>query len=275
MKFRWVKLGAMPTQPDPDDFCVPVLADRILLAEDGGRVALVAELPPGLALRALGTWDGRPLWTVELTEALDGLAAFDWQSCMTRLERARLEPAARALRLAGFRRTRRFCGACGAEMADVAGVPARRCPECAQFEWASPLVAALVAVWRDATDGGREVLLVRHTYQHQDTWMLVGGLLDPGETLEDAARREVREEVGLSVDGLTYVGNEHWGLRGPHTLLTVFTATATDAHGPLTIQDHEIAEARFFPVDALPENRIPDYSIAGRVLRSLQDHRNL
>jgi NAD+ diphosphatase len=117
----------------------------------------------------------------------------------------------------------------------------------------------------------REALLVRHTYQYQDTWMLVGGLLDPGETLEEAARREVREEVALEVGVPTYVGNEHWGMRGPNILLAAFTAEVLDPRAEPVIDGHEIAEARFFPLDALPENRIPDFTLAGRVLLSLRD----
>jgi len=217
----------MPTHPAPDDFCVPVLADRILLAENGARLALVADLPPGLALLPAGAWLGRPLWTTEVTEPVDGFAAYDWAQCLSGLEPERLEPVARAMRMAEFRRTRRFCGGCAAEMVDAPGLPARRCPACDQFEWASPVAAALVVVWRRAGDR-REALLVRHTYQHQDTWALVGGLLDPAETVEQTARREVGEEVGLEVGELTYVGSEHWGLNGPNMLLSVFTAEVLD-----------------------------------------------
>ena len=169
-----------------------------------------------------------------------------------------------------FRRSRRFCGACTAEMIDAPGLPARRCPACDQFEWASPIAAALVVVWRRA-GGRREALLVRHTYQHQDTWALVGGLLDPAETVEQTARREVGEEVGLEVGELTYVGSEHWGLNGPNMLLSVFTAEVLDARAEPRVDGREIAEARFFPVDALPANRIPDYPITGRALVHLRD----
>jgi NAD+ diphosphatase len=154
-------------------------------------------------------------------------------------------------------------------MADVAGLPARKCPACDQFEWASPLVAAIVVVWRPGADGRREALLVRHTYRHQDTWALVGGLLDPAETLEQTARREVAEEVGLEVGELTYGGSEHWGLNGPDMLLCVFTAEVLDPLAEPRPDAREIAEARFFPVDALPESRIPDHTITGRLLTSL------
>jgi NAD+ diphosphatase len=253
---------------------VPVLGDLALLA-NGARVAVVAELPPGLALLPAGVWRDRPLWTAEVTDPVDGFAAHDWAWCLAELEPERLEPVARALRMTEFRRTRRFCGGCTAEMVDVPGIPARRCPGCGQFEWASPIAAALVVVWRRAgdADGRREALLVRHTYQHQDTWALVGGLLDPAETVEQTARREVGEEVGLEVGQLTYVGSEQWGLNGPNMLLSVFTAEVLDPLAEPRVDGREIAEARFFPVDALPENRIPDYTITGRALLGLQDPR--
>ena len=116
-----------------------------------------------------------------------------------------------------------------------------------------------------------EVLLIERA-DHPGYWQSVTGSLDRAdEPLEQTARREVAEEVGLEVGELTYVGSEHWGLNGPNMLLSVFTAEVLDPQAEPRVDGREIAEARFFPVDALPENRIPDYTITGRVLCSLRD----
>jgi ADP-ribose pyrophosphatase YjhB (NUDIX family) len=101
---------------------------------------------------------------------------------------------------------------------------------------------------RDA-DGG--VMLVRHTYLKG--WWLPGGGVDRGETVEDAAVRELREEAGLKATSrprlLSIHSNERF-FPGDHVLIF-----AVDAHEPTQSSSrHEIAEARFFPLESLPED---------------------
>ena len=92
------------------------------------------------------------------------------------------------------------------------------------------------------------------------------GLRPGGASWDKVKKAKIAvKEVGE----LTYVGSEHWGLNGPNMLLSVFTAEVLDARAEPRVDGREIAEARFFPVDALPANRIPDYTITGRVLLGL------
>lgn len=102
-----------------------------------------------------------------------------------------------------------------------------------------------------ARDETGAVMLVRHTYL--EGWWLPGGGVDSGETTEAAAARELREEAGLQATSrprlLSIHSNERF-FPGDHVL--VF---AVDAFEPAESSSrHEIAEARFFPLDALPEN---------------------
>ena len=93
-----------------------------------------------------------------------------------------------------------------------------------------------------------EVLLVRQTYT--SGWFMPGGGVDRGETLEKAARREAREEAGAELHNLSLVGaySHFKELRSDHNIL--FLSTDFSLSGEY---DHEIAELRFFPLDALPE----------------------
>ena len=105
--------------------------------------------------------------------------------------------------------------------------------------------AAAVAVF----DEHGRVLLIRENYDRR-RYGLPGGVVEPGETPWEAARREAREEVGCEVDIDRLVGIYH--RIGDDALLTfVFRATIV-AGEPALQDDGEIAEVGWFATDALP-----------------------
>jgi len=102
---------------------------------------------------------------------------------------------------------------------------------------------------------GDEVLLVRHTYQN--SWYFPGGLVERGETLDQAARREAREEVGATLGPLTLVGIFSSFAEGKADHITVFRC-AEFALAPA--ENTEIERFAFFKLTALP----PDVSAGTR-----------
>ncbi len=100
-----------------------------------------------------------------------------------------------------------------------------------------------------------EVLLVRHTYT--PGWHLPGGGVEPNETLVDALAKELREEANITLTGpATLHGvflNRHVSVRD-HVAVFIVRAFAQSAPKK---PDREIAEARFFPLSALPEKTTP------------------
>jgi ADP-ribose pyrophosphatase YjhB (NUDIX family) len=110
------------------------------------------------------------------------------------------------------------------------------------------------AVLRD--DAGRVLLIQRSDNGH---WALPAGAMEIGESIAEAAAREVREETGLTATGLTafalYTGAAHtvtnqWG----HTYQLHVTAFRVDAwEGELLTRTDETTDARFFAPDELPE----------------------
>ena len=120
-----------------------------------------------------------------------------------------------------------------------------------------------------------QVLLVRQTYV--PSWFVRGGGVKRGETLEGAARREIREEVGAEIRSLSLMGAySHFSdWKSDHNI--VFISHDFTIHAK---KDREIAEARFFPLDNLPKTlysghrrRLEEYR--AEVKRSQGDALNL
>ena len=98
------------------------------------------------------------------------------------------------------------------------------------------------------------VLLVKHSYQPY--WFLAGGGVERGETLEEAARREAREEAGAKLGNLSLFGiytnySEH---RSDH--IVVFSCDSFELSGE---SDFEIEECKFFAIEDLPANTAPGH----------------
>jgi 8-oxo-dGTP pyrophosphatase MutT (NUDIX family) len=100
-----------------------------------------------------------------------------------------------------------------------------------------------------------EVFLIRHTYT--PGWQLPGGGVEAGETLNEALAKELREEACIRLTGPAQLFGVYFNRkvsRRDHVVLYVVRDFAVDeAKQP----DMEIAEARFFPLDALPDGLTP------------------
>ncbi len=164
--------------------------------------------------------------------------------------------AARAFQIVDFDRNHRFCGHCGTPVHGRGHERAKECPACGLVAYPRISPAMMVLVTR-----GRDLLLARAHRFAPGMFSALAGFVEPGETIEDCVRREVHEEVGVDVTDITYFASQSWAF--PHSLMIAFTATY--AGGDIRLEDAEIAEARWFPVDALP--KLPmSVSIARRLI---------
>jgi NAD+ diphosphatase len=166
--------------------------------------------------------------------------------------------AARAFQIAEWDRTHRYCGRCGAPTRNKPGERAMECPACGHVAFPRVSPAMMVLVTR-----GRDLLLARANRFPQAMYSALAGFVEPGETIEDCIRREVREEVGVEVDNIAYFASQSWAF--PHSLMIAFTAEY--AGGELAPDTTEIAEARWFACDAMPALP-PSVSIARRLIEA-------
>jgi NAD+ diphosphatase len=120
---------------------------------------------------------------------------------------------------------------------------AKECPQCGLLAFPRLSPAIIVLVQRR-----HELLLARPYHFPPGLYSVIAGFVEPGETLEEAVVREVREEVNLAIKDIRYFGSQPWPF--PHSLMIGFTAT--HAGGEISIDDAEIEDAGWFKADALP-----------------------
>ncbi|NEA21648.1 NAD(+) diphosphatase [Actinomadura bangladeshensis] len=149
-----------------------------------------------------------------------------------------------AVALEHWHGTNRYCPRCGAETRVSSAGHVRVCPRdgSQHFPRVDPAVIMLV------TDEADRVLLARGPQWPADRRSILAGFVEPGESLEQAVAREVKEEVGLAVRDVHYLGSQPWPL--PQSLMLGFTARA-DGDVPLNPDPEEILDAGWYSRDAL------------------------
>ncbi|HYA94458.1 MAG TPA: NAD(+) diphosphatase [Thermodesulfobacteriota bacterium] len=207
----------------------------------------------------LGRLDDRPCYAAEVAEQTNPPAGMTFEGLRQmygRLDENLFWIAARAVQIVDWDRTHRFCGRCGVPLNTKTTERAKECPQCGLLHFPRLAPAIIVLVER-----GNKLLLARSRHFMPGMYSVLAGFVEPGESLEEAVAREVREEVGIEVKDITYFGNQPWPF--PHSLMIGFTATY--AGGEISLNDDEIENAGWFEVDHLP--RIPGkISIARKLI---------
>jgi NAD+ diphosphatase len=241
---------------------VPSLVVRV---RDGTVAVEDAPLPEGAHF--LGTLDGRPCVAVEeANDDVTGTATpfVGLRELWSEVDEQVWAVAGRAVQIVAWDACHRFCGRCGQATEPLADQRARQCPGCGLAAY--PRLAPAVIVLVERGDG--RVLLARNAGFSAPFYSCLAGFVEPGETLEEAVRREVREEVGIEVRDLRYFGSQPWPF--PHSLMVGFTAEL--ASGELHPDGQEITDAAWFSVSDLP--RLPgEMSIARALIEAWRRRR--
>lgn len=148
-----------------------------------------------------------------------------------------------AVALSHWHATHRCCPRCGEPTTPASGGWTRTCPRDGSEHYPRTDPAIIVLV-RDDAD---RALLGRQARWPAGWFSTLAGFVEPGESLEDAVRREVHEEAGVRVGDVAYLGSQPWPF--PSSLMLGYHAWAVDP--TVTVDGDEIAEARWFTRDEL------------------------
>lgn len=210
---------------------------------------------------ALGTWAGEPVFVTELSDpGLPGLEVVTLREAL--LDRS---DAPGALLNTGFQvwqwwQDNRFCGRCGERTGPHPRERARWCGRC-NLPWYPRIAPCIITVIRR----GDRFLLAKSSRVTRHFYSLIAGFVEPGENLEQAVAREVKEETGLDVGNIRYQGSQPWPF--PHQLMVGFFADYRS--GELQLQEDELADAGWFTVDDHPPVPQPT-TIAGRLINAMK-----
>jgi NAD+ diphosphatase len=236
---------------------IHALADRLTLvplAEAAGQEAML-----------LGRDADGPVFAVEAPPGTD-VMGLRTAAAVLPAEDAGL--AAHAAALLNWHRRHRHCSVCGAPTTVAEGGIVRICPHCGaqHHPRTDPVVIMLV------TDADR-VLLGRQPTWPPGRYSALAGFVEPGESLEEAVAREVREEAGVEVGPPEYIASQPWPF--PTSLMLGFMAPWRSGE-PRRV-DRELEDVRWFEraeVEAAVDERDGPLGVPPRfaIARRLMEH---
>lgn len=216
-----------------------------------GLVGAEVPLPPAA---------GRPCYAYDLPrefEPPEGFALLGLRAVFDRIPADLFRAAGTALQKVDWLRNHGFCSRCGHATRRHAVHQAMECPGCGHLHFPRLAPAVIVLVER-----GPEMLLARSPGFPPGMYSTVAGFVEPGESLEEAAHREILEEVGVEVADLRYFGSQPWPF--PHSLMIGFTARWVA--GEIRVDGREIVDAAWFGAGRLPPALPSRLSIARRLV---------
>ncbi|MDP3766536.1 MAG: NAD(+) diphosphatase, partial [Dehalococcoidia bacterium] len=206
----------------------------------------VAPSPQHLVL--LGTRDGRAHFAVDVSASveppvpagLDGARFAEVRSIAALLAVGEAGIVAQGRSLLDWHARHGFCPACGERTELREAGYMRKCSSCSaeHFPRTDPVV--IMVVWRED-----RCLLGRQKAWAPGSYSALAGFMEPGETIEEAVKREVSEEVGLEVDQVSYHASQPWPY--PSSLMIGCFAHATGEE--IDVDSFELDGARWFSRD--------------------------
>lgn len=228
--------GGLATLSTHDPRVADLASGAIFLGVDDAGAAM-------FAVDVTGVWEVSDLALLETgfldasqqrVEGVPDCAFYELRAVMTILSPWEAEVASTARGLFEWHRRHGYCAACGAKSDMAQAGWQRDCPACGapHFPRTDPVVIMLVT-------RGNSVLLGRNENWPEGMYSLLAGFVEPGEPIEAAVRREVLEETGVHIGGVSYVASQPWPF--PASLMIGCAAQATSSQ--ITIDPTELQDA--------------------------------
>ncbi len=213
----------------------------------------------------VGVVEGEGWWGVDVPTGEDPSygAALDLYGYFAVGSAAEWLLAGRAVQIVEWARTHCFCGRCATPMEPSLGERGMKCPACELISYPRVAPAMITLITRGEPGPDQEALLARGLRFPMPMYSCLAGFVEPGEDLEGAVIREVKEEVGVDVDQVRYVGSQPWPF--PHSLMVGFRVNYVG--GDIVCEEAEIMDAQWYRKDALPMTP-PEISIAGKIIQA-------
>ena len=251
-----------PLPPRDDDYVLCFRGANVLLhrAEDGALTLPTVSRFPAAQLRYAFRLHERSYYLLS-GEGIEAPAPFVYEPARALRQTVSKEVCYAVLtgwHLFCWYGSNRFCGRCGGQTVHDDALRALRCPDCGNliFPRINPVV--IVAV----TDGDR-LLLSRYAGRSYTSYALLAGYAEIGETMEQAAAREVYEEVGLHIKNLRYYKSQPWGVDG-NILMGFFCDL--DGTDTIRLDEQELSHAGWYDRHALPA-RDDGFSLTREMIR--------
>ncbi len=190
----------------------------------------------------------------------EGMVYLSLRQLFSRLDDTILALAGRAVQIVEWDRTHQFCGHCGIPVHSMPHERAKKCPDCGLTSYPRLSPAVIVRIERDGPRG-KEILLAHNKRHPLGFYSVLAGFVEPGESLEDCVRREVREEVGIELRDIRYFGSQPWPF--PNSLMIAFIAQYDG--GEIILEEDEIDDANWFSPGEFPPIP-PPISIARQMI---------
>lgn len=213
-----------------------------MLGDDGGLVwRPMADAPVDAELVLLGLEGERPHFAM-ITETSGGLARSPaiWRALsLLPVDQAAIYGTARSL--IDWHNAHRFCGRCGGATRLFRAGWGRTCESCGteHFPRTDPVVIMLAEYEGKALVG-------RQSRFPPGNYSALAGFLEPGESIEEAVRREIHEEAGVHCGAVRYVTSQPWPFGGSQLMIACIAEAEDDA---LTICEQEIEDAMWVTRD--------------------------
>ena len=195
----------------------------------------------------LGLFDGRKCFGITVKESFKVPQQYKWNVINDEIwlnDKELYFITIKGMQLLEWDIASTYCGYCGGKNERKVDERAKICTACGKVLYPRISPAIIVGVKKE-----KEILLAHNANFKDGLYSIIAGFVEQGETLEQAVKREVYEEIGIKVKNIKYVSSKPWS--SGDSLMMGFTAEYES--GEIQVDGIEITDAGWYSKDKLPK----------------------